>query len=107
MPLSFVSTWETMSESVAFHEIRQSNLATIGIVQQIKLFANLQDVFLCYLSHLLQLVYDELGFTISKKKKKKIQYHQYCFRNREVEKKNEKSIKTLKEMRKSMCNVLE
>lgn len=86
------SIWETMFESVAFHDIRQSKFATIAIVQQIKLFANLQDVFLCYLSHLLKLVYDELGFTIATNMKNNIT--NMVSGTEKLGKKN--SIKTLK-----------
>jgi hypothetical protein len=91
MSLSFISIWETVFESVAFHDIRQSNFATIACVQQIKLFANLQDVFLCYPSHLLKLVYDELRFTIATNMKNNITNMVSG-----TKKKKKKSIRTLK-----------
>lgn len=58
---------ETPFGSVTLHEICKSNFATFATVYHIKLVAYLHDVFLCYLSHLLKLVYHKFRFTVSMK----------------------------------------
>lgn len=56
---------ETSFGLVTFHEVCKSNFATFATVYQIELIAYLQDVFLSYPSHLLELVYHKFRFTVA------------------------------------------
>lgn len=51
---------------VTFHEICESDLSAVSCIEPFKLFAYLQNIFLCDLAHLLELVYYKFGFTARK-----------------------------------------